>query len=105
MSAEMDALVKNASDKLEALEQALYELDHIQGVYESEDGQVEATADGHGALTGLWLAESVTQRNPKEVGELIVQASHRAVAEAGRKRAQVMATLNANFTENTTGSA
>jgi DNA-binding protein YbaB len=95
----MDALVKNTSDKLEALEAALYELDHIKGVYESEDGLVEATADGHGAITGLWLAEAVTQRPAKEVGELIVQASHRAVAEAGRKRALVMAKLNSDFTD------
>ncbi|NUS45167.1 MAG: YbaB/EbfC family nucleoid-associated protein [Mycobacteriaceae bacterium] len=101
MSAEMDALVKSASDKLEALEEALYQIDRIRGVYAAEDGTVEATADGHGALVGLWLSEAVTQKNPKEVGELVVQASQQAVAEAGKLRAQVLAKLNGEFTGET----
>lgn len=94
----MDALVKSATDKLEALEQAMYELGAIRAVYTSPDGLVEATADGNGALVGLWLAESITQRTPKEVGEMVVEASQAAVTEAGRQRSQVMAKLNECFT-------
>lgn len=98
MSAEMDALVKSATDKLEALEQAMYELNAIRAVYTTPDGMVEATADGNGALVGLWLAESITQRPPKEIGDLVVEAGQAAVAEAGRQRSEVMAKLNECFT-------
>ena len=98
MSAEMDSLVKGASDKLEALEQALYALDKIRIVFEDDNGLVEAVADGHGAITGLWLAESVTQRTPKEIGDLVVWASKQAVDRAGKKRAEVLAKLNGEFT-------
>lgn len=97
MSAEMDALVKSASDKLEALEQALHELDKVRGVFASEDGLIETEADGHGALTSLWLAESITQRNPKEIGELIVWAGRQAVEAAGQQRSKIMAKLNEGF--------
>jgi DNA-binding protein YbaB len=94
----MDALVKSATDKLEALEQAMYELASIRAIHTTPDGLVEATADGDGALVGLWLAESITQRTAKEVGDLVVEASQAAVAEAGRQRSAVMAKLNQCFT-------
>jgi DNA-binding protein YbaB len=98
MSAEMDALVQNASDKLEALEEALYRLNQIRGVYTSADGQIEATADGHGALVGLWMDDAVTQLNPKDLGERVVETSRLAVAEAGKQRSVVLAKLNQAFT-------
>jgi DNA-binding protein YbaB len=94
----MDALVKSATDKLEALEQAMYELGAIRAVYTTSDGMVEATADGNGALVGLWLAESITQRTAKEIGDMVVEAGQAAVAEAGRRRSEVMAKLNECFT-------
>jgi hypothetical protein len=94
----MDALVARTEAQLEALEQAMYEINGIRAVYTSPDDLVEATADGHGALVGLWLAEPITQRTPKDVGDMVVGAAQQAVAEAGRMRAGVMAKLNARFT-------
>jgi len=98
MSAEMDALLQDSTAKLEALEKAMYEVGLINAVHTSDDGLVEATADGHGALIGLWLADSITQRTAKEVGEMVVAASRKAVAEAGRQRSAIFAELNAGYT-------
>ena len=62
----MDALVKSATDKLEALEQAARELGAIRAVYTSPDGLVEATADGNGALQDLLMNQGIvfTPRRP-----------------------------------------
>ncbi len=97
MSAEMDALVKSATDRLESLEEALDGLQKIRAVYTSDDGKVEASVDGNGALVGLWLAESITQTPAAEVGPLITAACHRAAAQAGEERAKVIGKLNTAF--------
>lgn len=98
MSGEMDALVTGVTNQLEALEAALYELKHIRGRFRSDDGSVTAEVDGEGALTGLWLAESVTSRQPAEVSQLILWACGRAAAEAGSQRSRIVARLNESFT-------
>ncbi|MFE3256139.1 YbaB/EbfC family nucleoid-associated protein [Nocardia sp. NPDC059091] len=94
MSAEMDALVKGVNDKLEALEATLHELSGIRGRCTSEDGSVTAAVDGDGALTGLWLAESVTSRAPAEVSRLILWTCRQAAAEATARRSRIIARLN-----------
>ncbi|MFI6870009.1 YbaB/EbfC family nucleoid-associated protein [Nocardia sp. NPDC050406] len=97
MSGEMDGLVRGVTDQLEALEAALYELKRIRGRFRSEDGSVTAEVDGEGALTGLWLAESVTARQPAEVSQLILWACARAAEEAGSQRSRIVARLNESF--------
>ncbi|MBF6193063.1 YbaB/EbfC family nucleoid-associated protein [Nocardia implantans] len=97
MSAEMDALVASATQKLEALEAALYGLKQVRGRFTSPDGAVSVEVNSDGALVGLTLAESVTSLPPAEVGQLIVWACRQAAEDAGAQRSKVVATLNESF--------
>ncbi|KAA8886319.1 YbaB/EbfC family DNA-binding protein [Nocardia colli] len=97
MSAEMDALVANATQKLEALEAALYGLKQVRGRHTTEDGSVTVEVDSDGALVALSLAETVTSLAPAEVGQLIVWACRQAAEDAGNQRSKVVATLNESF--------
>ncbi|MFC9997916.1 YbaB/EbfC family nucleoid-associated protein [Nocardia sp. NPDC127526] len=103
MSAEMDALVKGVGDKLEALESALAGLREVRGRFSSEDGSVTAEVDGDGALTGLWLAESVTSRPPAEVSQLILWACREAAAAATAQRSEIVARLNESMVAGNVG--
>ncbi len=94
----MDALVAAATDKLEALEAALYNLKNVRGTFTAEDGSVSVEVDSDGALVGLTLSEAVTSRSPAEVGQLIIWACQQAAQNAGEQRSQVVATLNSAFT-------
>ncbi|MGV9834434.1 YbaB/EbfC family nucleoid-associated protein [Nocardia niigatensis] len=94
VSAELDALVGGINDKLETLEATLHALSRIRGRCSSEDGSVTAEVDGDGALTGLWLADSVTSHAPAEVSRLILWACRRAAAEATAQRSRIVARLN-----------
>ncbi|MFR9752132.1 YbaB/EbfC family nucleoid-associated protein [Nocardia sp. 004] len=98
MSAEMDALVASATQKLEALEAALYGLKQVRGQFTTEDGSVRVEVNSDGALVGLTLAESVSTRPPAEVGQLIIWACGQAAENAGAQRSKVVATLNESFT-------
>ncbi|WP_067860587.1 YbaB/EbfC family nucleoid-associated protein [Nocardia shimofusensis] len=101
MSAEMDALVANATAKLEALEAALYGLGQVRGSFTSEDGAVGVEVDSNGALVGLRLSESVTTMAPADVGQLIIWACRQAAEDAGEQRSKVVATLNESFASDT----
>ncbi len=98
MSAEMDALVAQATEKLEALEAALYGLKQIRGRFTTQDGSITTEVDSEGALVGLDLAESITSQPPAEVGKAIVWACKQAAEQAGAQRSAVVATLNSSFT-------
>lgn len=97
MSAEMDALVNQATEKLEHLEEALDSLQKVRARFSADDGSVTAEVDGNGALVGLWLDESITEKTAKDVGELITSASQQAALLASEKRAAVLDRLNAAF--------
>ncbi|MBF6330960.1 YbaB/EbfC family nucleoid-associated protein [Nocardia transvalensis] len=97
MSAEMDALVAQATQKLEALEAALYGLKQVRGRYTTEDGSVSVEVDSDGALVALTLAETVTSRSPAEVGQAIIWACQQAAQNAGEQRSKVVAELNSTF--------
>ncbi|MEU1985316.1 YbaB/EbfC family nucleoid-associated protein [Nocardia sp. NPDC019395] len=97
MSAEMDALVAGATQKLEALEAALYGLKQVRGQFTTEDGMVSAEVDSDGALVGLRLTEAVTSLPPAEAAQLIIQACRQAAESAGNQRSEVVAALNESF--------
>lgn len=97
MSAEMDALVNQATEKLEHLEEALDSMQKVRARYSTKDGSVTAEVDGNGALVSLWLDESITEKPAKDVGELITAASQQAAQLAAEKRAEVLDRLNAAF--------
>ncbi|MFI9506527.1 YbaB/EbfC family nucleoid-associated protein [Nocardia sp. NPDC052566] len=93
----MDALVAQATQKLEALEAALYGLKQVRGRFTTEDGAVSAEVNSDGALVALQLSESVTAMPPAEVGRLILWACRQAAEDAGTQRSKVVATLNESF--------
>ncbi|WP_245721967.1 YbaB/EbfC family nucleoid-associated protein [Nocardia crassostreae] len=99
----MDALVKGIGDQLEALETALHGLRHVRGRFTSEDRSVTAEVDGEGALTGLWLAESVTSQPPAEVSKLILWACREAAAAATAQRSEIVARLNESLVAGNVG--
>lgn len=90
----MDALIQGVNDKLEVLEATLHGLGEVRGRCAAEDGSVTAEVDAEGALTGLWLAESVTTRAPAEVSRLILWVAQQAAAEATAQRSRIIARLN-----------
>ncbi|MQY29942.1 YbaB/EbfC family nucleoid-associated protein [Nocardia aurantia] len=104
MSAEMDALVAQATEKLEALEAALFGLKQVRGRFTSDDGLVSVEVDSDGALIDLALAESVSGHTPADVGQLIIWACQQAATDAGRQRSEVVATLNSAFVPPAAGS-
>lgn len=97
MSAEMDALVAGATQKLEALEAALYGLKQVRGSFTTEDGMVSVEVDSDGALVGLQLTEAVTSLAPAEAAQLILWACRQAAEDAGGQRSAVVAALNESF--------
>ncbi|NEW53381.1 YbaB/EbfC family DNA-binding protein [Nocardia cyriacigeorgica] len=97
MSAEMDALVAGATQKLEALEAALYGLEQVRGQFTTEDGMVSAEVNSDGALVALNLAETATSLPPAEVAQLIIWACRQAAEDAGGQRSNVVAALNESF--------
>ena len=97
MSAEMDALVAGATEKLEALEAALYGLKQVRGRFTTEDGMVSVDVDSEGAMVGLRLSESVTSLPPADTAQLIVWACRQAAEDAGAQRSEVVAALNESF--------
>lgn len=103
MSGEMDALVGGVHARLEALEAALHGLSQVRAKFTTEDGSVTAEVDAEGALTGLWLAESVTSRPPAEVARAILWACGEAAAAATARRAEVVARLNESFAPGNVG--
>ncbi|MDO3647143.1 YbaB/EbfC family nucleoid-associated protein [Nocardia mangyaensis] len=98
MSAEMDALVKGVTDKLEALEAALYGLKQVNGRFTTEDGLVTAEVNSDGALVALTLDEGITALAPPEAAQLILHACKQATEGAGAQRSNIIATLNESLT-------
>ncbi|WP_405133369.1 YbaB/EbfC family nucleoid-associated protein [Nocardia sp. NBC_01388] len=103
MSEQMNALVSAVADRLEALEATLYELGRVRGQFTSDDRSVTAEVDGDGALTGLWLAESVTARPPAEVSQLVLWACQQAAAQASAQRAEALARLHESIAPGNVG--
>lgn len=105
MSAEMDALVAGATQKLEALEAALYGLKQVRGRFVTEDGMVSAEVDSDGALVALRLTEAITALPPAEAAQLIISACRQAAEDAGGQRSAVVAALNESFAPPAPGGA
>ncbi|MGW6334082.1 YbaB/EbfC family nucleoid-associated protein [Nocardia rhamnosiphila] len=103
MSAEMDALVADATRKLEALEAALYGLKQVRGRFGTEDGMVTAEVDSDGALVSLQLTEAVTALPPAEAAQLVIWACRQAAEDAGGRRSEVVAALNESFAPASSG--
>ncbi|APB01362.1 hypothetical protein [Nocardia seriolae] len=94
MTAEMDALLERVNRQLETLEATLQGLSQVRARFTAEDRSVTAEVDADGALTGLWLAESMTTRSPVEVSRLILWACQQAALEATVQRSRIVARLN-----------
>ncbi|WP_405489546.1 YbaB/EbfC family nucleoid-associated protein [Nocardia sp. NBC_00511] len=105
MSAEMDALLGRVNQQLAALEATLHGLAGVRARFGSPDGSVTAEVDADGALTGLWLAESVTSQPPAEVSRLILWACQQAAALATAQRSRIIADLNGSLSPGNVGAA
>ncbi|MEU4598130.1 YbaB/EbfC family nucleoid-associated protein [Nocardia sp. GTS18] len=101
MSAEMDALVAGVTEKLEALEAALYGLKQVNGKFTTDDGLVTAEVNSDGALVDLRLDEGITALPPAEAAQLILSACRQATETAGEARSNIIATLNESLTGGT----
>lgn len=94
---EMDALVERATARLESLESSLGALEQIRARFATKDGAVTAEVDGHGALVGLWLDESISEMPAKDVSKLITWAGQQAAQLAGAERSRIIESLNSSF--------
>lgn len=93
----MDRLVDRATATLESLESSIESIDRIRARFTTKDGVVTAEVDGHGALTGLWLDDSISEMSPKDVGMLITWASQQAAQKAGEERSKILESVNSSF--------
>lgn len=103
MTAELDALVNQANQRLAALQTAREGLSQVRGRHTTEDGLITAEVDCNGALISLKVAESITARTPSETAQLILQACRQATVDAGRQRSAVVNRLNVEFTATNAG--
>lgn len=93
----VEQVVTDAEKKLELIEQALARLDGFTAVHTSADGLVVAEADAAGALTGLWLDESLCHGRGPDVGRRIVAAATAAAALAATQRDHVFSALTSGI--------
>ena len=74
-----------------ALARAREEVEQLRGVATSDGGWVEVEVDGHGRLTGLWLAPGAARLEPAELAGHVVAAAGAAAARAAQRREAVLA--------------
>lgn len=86
-----DELIERARAHAEAIELATRAVDELNGVGESEHGAVAVEVDGHGTLTGIYLAPGACGLAPEELGRLVVQASQAAAGWVAQRRTALLA--------------
>ncbi|MGV9833729.1 YbaB/EbfC family nucleoid-associated protein [Nocardia niigatensis] len=94
MSADMQALIAEIGDQLEALTLAADGLSRVTGLATNRDGTITAEISGDGTLTALTLAESLTAYPPDEAAAAILATITAATAAAARQRADLLARLS-----------
>ncbi|MFD6858467.1 YbaB/EbfC family DNA-binding protein [Rhodococcus sp. NPDC060090] len=87
---QVEAIVDRVRTQLGSLEHTLDGLGTVRGSARNEDGSIVAYVDGRGALAGLDLAESVTRRDPAELGSEILATIHEAARRAATERARLL---------------
>ncbi|AYF78330.1 YbaB/EbfC family DNA-binding protein [Nocardia yunnanensis] len=98
MNHDMDALIADVGEQLEALVLAADGLGKVAGHAASADRAITAAVAGDGTLTGLELAESVTAYPPQQVADAILATIAAATADAARQRAALLARLSESLT-------
>lgn len=93
----MDTVVGRVTEQAHLLEQTLTGLRGVRGSATSADGRVRAEADANGGLTGLWLAESISELDARGLGRTITQTALEAAHAATRERMRIMTTLHESF--------
>ncbi|MFE3194607.1 hypothetical protein ACFXHA_36765 [Nocardia sp. NPDC059240] len=98
MSADMQALIAQVADQLEALTLASDGLARLTGRATSPDGTITAQVAGDGTLTGLWLSEAITARPPWQAAADITDTIGAATADVAGQRAALLAHLSDTLT-------
>lgn len=94
---DMDTVVGQVTAQAHLLGQALADVRDVRGSASSADGRVRAEADAHGGLTGLWLAESISELDARVVSRMITETALEAAHAATRERTRIMTTLHESF--------
>ena len=98
MSLDMNALIANVGEQLEALVLAADVLGKVSGHATSPDGMITAAVAGDGTLVGLTLAESITAYPPEQAATAILATIGEAAAAAARQRGALLERLGQALT-------
>ncbi|MFJ9369574.1 YbaB/EbfC family nucleoid-associated protein [Nocardia sp. NPDC101769] len=98
MSADMQALIAQVGDQLEALTLAVDGLTRVTGHATGLDGTITARVAGDGTLTALTLAESIAAHPPDQAAAAILATITAATTAAARQRAELLAHLSDTLT-------
>ncbi|MGW4120169.1 YbaB/EbfC family nucleoid-associated protein [Nocardia sp. NPDC004711] len=98
MSADMQALIAQVGDQLEALTLAADGLARVTGHASGLHGTITAEVAGDGTLTALTLAESITAHPPDQAAAAILATITAATTAAARQRAELLAHLSDTLT-------
>ena len=93
----MDAIVGRATEQVNLLEEALAGLQSITARAASESDQVTAEVDGNGALTGLWMDDSISSLDARTLAAMITSTTQEAARLATEQRTRVMTALQDGF--------
>ncbi|MEU6584339.1 YbaB/EbfC family DNA-binding protein [Nocardia sp. NPDC046763] len=94
MSADIQTLIAQVGDQLEALTLTADGLTRVGGHATSLDGVITAQVAGDGSLAGLTLAESLTAYPPEHAAAAILATINEATLDAARQRAGLLAGLS-----------
>ncbi|WP_107982920.1 YbaB/EbfC family nucleoid-associated protein [Rhodococcus sp. OK519] len=90
---EMDALVDQATARLDVLDGALSALESLRAEVVSDDGHVRVEVDGNGSPTGLWLSDSLLGVDSAALARTITRTAHLAAAAAAEERNRITSGL------------
>ncbi|WP_278315353.1 YbaB/EbfC family nucleoid-associated protein [Lolliginicoccus levis] len=94
---DFEEILQRAVAQRDALDDALSGLSTLRGRGTSAEGQIVAEVSAQGKLVGLEIADAVTRRSPREVSELILEATNQAAAAAAESRLARYAELGRAF--------
>lgn len=89
----MDAVLARATAALAAMEETHHRLATARARVTHPCGLVSVEVDAEGAMTGLWMAESLTGVDAGELGRVIVETAVRAAELVARQRDALLASL------------
>ncbi|MFM9377412.1 YbaB/EbfC family nucleoid-associated protein [Gordonia sp. VNK21] len=93
MTAELDAVLCRARDRLDALQHAREQLAAARETGEGDDGRVQAVVDAGGGLVGLRLAPGAGGGDADRLAQAVLAAAGGAAAAMAVRRTAVLTEL------------